>query len=148
MNALFFKNVVFGFAIIGVFFLPILSSAQVAEQARDGYSVVVPCKGGKPIPGATGGGSSEKQCDFRDLLAQIDHLVSLLLYVAVLLSVISFVYAGFKLIFSGGNEDALKHAKHIFVNVLIGLVLAYGAWIIVHFITTTLGVNPNYTLLK
>lgn len=131
-----------------IMILPTLAFAEtMPEQRKDGYKVILDCKGdsgAKDIPGSNG----EKPCGFNDFMRQIDHIISLLLYVAVVLAVISFVYAGFKLIFSGGNEDALKHAKHIFWNVLVGLVLAYGAWIIVHFITTSVGLNDDYTLLK
>jgi type IV secretory pathway VirB2 component (pilin) len=93
--------------------------------------------------------SGERTCNFQDFMTLIERIIKLLLYVATILAVISFVYAGFLLLFSGGNEDALKHAKHIFVSVLIGLVLAFGAWLIVRFVLVTLGVkqDQNYTLI-
>jgi type IV secretory pathway VirB2 component (pilin) len=119
---------------------------QAAEQTKPGYQVVIECEGKSnttPIPG-----TNEKKCDFTDFMNQIDKIIKLLLYVAVLLAIISFVYAGFKMIFSGGNEEAVKLAKHIFINVVVGLVLVYGAWIIVHFIVTTLGVNKGYSLIE
>lgn len=142
------KNLTLIFAMGIITLVPMMGmAAQAAEQAQDGYKVILDCEGdsgSKEIPGSGG----EKPCGFTDFMRQVDHVISLLLYVAVVLAVISFVYTGFKLIFSGGNEDAIKHAKHIFWNVLVGLVLAYGAWIIVHFVVTTLGVKDGYTLLK
>ena len=145
MNA--FKKILIGFAIAMTVItgVPMVGLAEtVPEQRQSGYKVILSCEDGDVIPGSNG----EHKCTFTDFMRQIDHLISLLLYIAVLLAIISFVYAGFKLIFSGGNEEALKHAKHIFWNVVVGLVLAYGAWIIVHFITTTVGLDDDYTLLQ
>ena len=72
-----------------------------------------------------------------------DRIITLLLYTATILAVISFVYAGYLLLFSGGSEEALTSAKHIFTSVLVGIVLAYGAWIIVRFVLVSFGVNKD-----
>lgn len=134
---------------LGFLIIPSFGMAQVADQVKTGYRVVLDCKDGDPIKGTLNSeGKEEISCTFSDFMRQVDHIIGLLLFVATFLAVISFVYAGFRLIFSGGNEDAVKQAKHIFLNVVVGLVLAYGAWLIVHFFVTTVGVKPDYTLLK
>ena len=124
----------------GTAFLPVTAIAQT--EPGKGYQLLVPCKG-KPLKGV-----GENTCTFIDLMTLIDRIIQLMLYLAMILAVISFIYAGFKLLFSGGNEEAISTAKHIFWSVLIGLVLAYGAWVIVHFLLTTLGVKTGYTLLS
>ncbi len=135
---------------MGALLIPAVSFAQNPGQ-RGYYILKFNCTG-LPIAGtaSSGGGSGERTCNFKDFMVLIDRIINLLLYVATILAVISFVYAGFKLLFSGGNEDAIKHAKFIFINVLIGLVLAYGAWLIVRFVLTTLGVkrNQDYTFIE
>jgi hypothetical protein len=120
-------------------------TALAADPGDRGYYLLnFKCTG--PELKGTGG---ERSCNFADFMTLIDRIITLLLYVAVVLSVISFVYAGYLLLFSGGSEEALKHAKHIFMSVLIGLVLAYGAWIIVRFVLVSLGIKQgqDYTLI-
>lgn len=135
----------FLFVLGGAIFVPAYTFAQ--EPGNKGYHLIQPCADGeKPLPGS----GTEFACGFTDLMELIDRIITLLLYVAVVLSIISFVYAGYLLLFSGGNEEALKHAKHIFMSVLVGLVLAYGAWIIVRFVLVSLGVKKgqDYTLIE
>lgn len=124
------------------FVMPISFVAAQGEPGSSGYNLLVPCTG-EPLEGA-----GEDSCDFDDLMYLVDRVITLLLYIATLLAVISFIYAGFKLLFSGGNEEAIATAKHIFWSVLIGLILAYGAWVIVHFLLVTLGVDPDYDMLR
>jgi len=115
----------------------VLPTHFVTAQDKPGenkYQLVVKCKNDK--------------CGYKDFLNQVNRIVTLLLYLATLLAVISFIYAGFKLLLSGGNEEALSHAKHTFTNVLLGLIFAYGAFIIVNFILKALGVKDGFDLLR
>ncbi len=148
MNVL--RTTFLSIAMVTVFAVPMVIMAQAEpEQARDGYKIAVDCKGDPLIKNAPAGVKNERKCTVDDFIAQINKIVSLLLYVGVVLAVISFIYAGFKMITSAGNEESVKHAKYIFTNVVIGLALAYGAWIIVNFILETVGIaNPGYSLLK
>ncbi len=130
-----------------IFIIPLATVAQELEPGKKNYQIIIPCEGEGVSNGAQGT-VSEKMCGFKDFMNLVDRFIKLLLYVAVLLAVISFIYAGFRLLFSGGNEEAVKHAKHIFWNVVVGLVLVYGAWLIIHFIVVTLGVNEGYDLLR
>ena len=142
MQKIFFT--VYTFIIILTFFVAPHFVLAADDPGGSGYFLLDFECTGKEILGANG----EKECNFKDFMGLLNRFITLLLYIAVLLAVISFVYAGFRLIFSGGNEDAIKHAKHIFLNVLVGLVLAYGAWLIIHFIVITLGVKDGYDLLR
>jgi len=117
-------------------------------KSKGYYLLNFKCTGG-PIIGTGKGDDAEQKCNFKDFMTLFDRIITLLLYTATILAVISFVYAGYLLLFSGGSEEALKSAKHIFTSVLVGLVLAYGAWIIVRFVLDSLGVNKDqgYTLI-
>lgn len=135
---------------MGVTFLtPAFIFAQTAatpKEARPGYHISLPCTDSKDVNLT---GTNEKECGFTDLINQVQRVIELLLYLATVLAIISFIYAGFKLLFSGGNEEAMKQAKSIFSHVIIGLIMAYGAWIIVNFLISSLGgVNPGFTLLQ
>ena len=129
---------------VGTLLVPAFSFAQ--NPGQKGYYILNFKCTGDIIAGSNG----ERTCNFKDFMVLVDRIVTLLLYIATILAVISFVYAGFKLLFSGGNEEAIKDAKHIFVSVLIGLVLAFGAWMIVRFVLVTLGVKEDskYTLIE
>jgi len=117
-------------------------------KSKGYYLLNFKCTGGRII-GTGNGDDAEQKCNFKDFMTLFDRIITLLLYTATILAVISFVYAGYLLLFSGGSEEALKSAKHIFTSVLVGLVLAYGAWIIVRFVLDSLGVNKDqgYTLI-
>jgi hypothetical protein len=117
-------------------------------KSKGYYLLNFKCTGG-PIIGTGKGDDAEQKCIFKDFMTLFDRIITLLLYTATILAVISFVYAGYLLLFSGGSEEALKSAKHIFTSVLVGLVLAYGAWIIVRFVLDSLGVKKDqgYTLI-
>lgn len=129
--------------LIAFLLVPVISFAQDKPE-DDGYKIIIDCTEGEEI--IKGGG--EQKCGWSDFIKQINKIITLLLYIAVLLSVISFIYAGFKMIFSGGNEEAVKSAKHIFWNVVVGLVLVYAAWLIVNFVLTSFGVPKEYRLLE
>ena len=111
-------------------------------KSKGYYLLNFKCTGG-PIVGTGKGDDAEQKCNFKDFMTLFDRIITLLLYTATILAVISFVYAGYLLLFSGGSEEALTSAKHIFTSVLVGIVLAYGAWIIVRFVLVSFGVNKD-----
>jgi len=118
--------------------------AEGSKPTQDGYFLLdFKCSGEEII-------NSEQTCNFKDFMTLFGRIITLLLYIAITLGVISFVYAGYLLLFSGGNEEALKHAKHIFWNVVVGLVLAYGAWVIVYFVIEAVGGvrSPEYNMVR
>ena len=99
-------------------------------------SIVKACSGG------------DGKCNWGDLVTLVNNLITYLLTLATILAVISFVYAGFLLVTSGGNSSKVSQAKSIFGAVVIGLIFAYGAWIIVHFIFAALGGDSQFSLVK
>lgn len=55
------------------------------------------------------------------------------------LALAMFVYGGFVLIMSQGSPDKVKQGTGIMAAAVIGLVIAFGAYIIVQFLQTTIG---------
>ncbi|MEK7588267.1 MAG: hypothetical protein AAB438_00430 [Patescibacteria group bacterium] len=84
-------------------------------------------------------------CGYNEFIKLINKIVNIILFqIAVPIAAIMFTYAGFKLIFSGGDHHAMEQAKHLFVSVVKGLVLAAAAWLIIHTILSTLGYDGSW----
>ena len=113
-------------------FLPFLLYAKVAFAQG-----LVPCDG-----------SSIDPCGFNDFIDLIRNVVDFLMFkVAVPLSAILFAYAGFLMMFAGGDEGKIKRARAIFWWVFVGIVITLSAWLIVKTITSAL-LKPGFSLLS
>ncbi len=77
----------------------------------------------------------------------INRVINFLLFYSVILATISIAYAGFLMLSSGGNSSKVEEAKSIFTKVIFGFIFAFLAWVIVHFILTTLGVTGAFNSL-
>lgn len=86
-----------------------------------------------------------KPCNFNSLIGLVNRIVNFLVFVIALpLAAVMFAFAGFKLITSGGGESS-AHAKEIFFNTVIGLIIALMSWLIVHTIFSVLGLTNAWT---
>jgi cytochrome bd-type quinol oxidase subunit 2 len=65
-------------------------------------------------------------------------VINILTVVVGVLAVIMIIYAGFRYVTSGGNDDAVKGAKNTILYAIIGLVVVALAQIIVHFVLAKL----------
>ena len=81
-------------------------------------------------------------CSFDHLLILANNFITFLMYLAIPLAAISFVFAGASLISSGGSEEKMRKAKSIFTKTAIGLVFVLAAWLIVHAIVNSL-IDPS-----
>ncbi len=109
--------------------VPVLSSAQLVTDE---------C--GKLVDGKL------KECGFKDLMNLINRVINFIFVsLALPIAAIMFVYAGFLMIVPGG-ESASKRgkAKGIFLNAVIGLVLAAASWLIVHTLLSILGYDGSW----
>lgn len=78
-------------------------------------------------------------CNWNHLMQLGQNVVNFLLYgLALPLAAIAFAYSGFQLIVNGGSDKARQNAKDAFLYAGIGLVVAFGAWVIVQFIMVVL----------
>ena len=88
-------------------------------------------------------------CTFAHLMELVHRIIRFLLFsVAMPLAAIAFVYAGFLFMFHGDNEAKRSQAKKIFLNVLIGLIIALAAWLIVTLILDALVTKSAFRLLE
>lgn len=123
-------------------FGPALVFAQV-KQEGDGF---VPCGiTNKPLDKDGKGGNLNIPCTFDHVLILINNIVNFaLFYLAIPIAAIVFVYAGVQLLISGGNSEAMAKAKRAFTSAALGIVLAVGAWLIIHTILTIVGYDGSW----
>ena len=85
------------------------------------------------------GGKGEEICTLADLGCLAEKIIDfLLLYLAAPLAVISMLIGGILMITAGGNQNQLERSKSIFYNTVIGIIIAFGAWLIVNLILQNL----------
>lgn len=77
------------------------------------------------------GGEGEMQCQWYHVPILINTVVDWLAAILTMAVVIILVYAGIRLVVSGGDPGARQTAKGYIVNALIGLVIVLAAWIII-----------------
>ncbi len=108
--------------------LLVIPALSLAQETPGG---LIPC-GTKANPAP---------CDFNSFIALINKVINfVLLYMAVPIAAIMFAYAGFKLVTAGGEAaHARTAAKEIFINTVIGLILAVDAWLIIKTILVIFG---------
>ena len=145
-------NFAFSFLITTLIVLaPVLSFAQPEPVSENGG--LVPCGTEKSkletSIDASGkvtqtGGEIQNPCTFDHILVLINNIINFLLFViAIPIAAVMFCFAGFLMIFSGGEASARTKAKGIFWNVVFGLVIVAGAWAIMHTILGIIGVKKG-----
>ncbi|MBP6912280.1 MAG: hypothetical protein KBB88_03730 [Candidatus Pacebacteria bacterium] len=102
-----------------------------------------------PCGGYTTEGEAEESCNFTFFMEMLNGIISFLLFdLAMPLAALMFAYAGFLYLTSGVKPEQREKAKKLIGNIITGLVLALAAWLIVHTILTSLGVNPESIFLS
>lgn len=131
---------------------PFLALAQTTlkDEAKSptsrAFGGLVPCGNDKtpvvldPVSGKEIGGDIINPCDFNYFLFMINKIINFILTVLALpLAAIAFAYAGFLLLFSGGQSSQREKAKSIFWNTAKGLIIIAACWLIVSTILSVLG---------
>lgn len=122
---------------------PASDPSETSDPQETGFRLV-PCgyttldSDGKPV--------IENPCDFNDIIELARRIINLLLYLAVLLAILIFSIAGFYYIISRGNPEKISRASKLFTSVAVGLAIALGAWVIVHFVLYVLGVDDAFNM--
>lgn len=88
---------------------------------------------------------TSKACDFNAFLDLINTVIKFILFnLAIPIAAVMFVYAGFKLVTSGGSAEARGTAKRVFTNTLFGLIIAAAAWLIIRTVLSILGYQGDW----
>ena len=118
----------------GLFLAPVVVSAQ---------NDLFPCSGANGITN-TSGATNNRECTFNDVIELAQAIANKVVLFGLLLSPFIFAWAGWLYLTSGNNPGNRKKANGIFVNVLIGLAIMLGAWLVVKLVLTAL-VSSNIT---
>lgn len=111
-------RLIFGlFLSLSLFISPAVSSA----------ANLVPC-----------GGPNEKACQTCDVVTMVNGIVQWLIIIMGTIAAIIIVYAGVKLVTSGGNSHAAQEAKSMMSNIIIGYIIVLAGWLIVDYIMKAL----------
>ena len=88
-------------------------------------------------------------CGFPQVYQLIKTVIDfLLLEILSPVAIIAIVFAGFKYVTAQGNPGEIKKAHDIFYYVVVGMVIAFAAWLIVNTILTTLNTDHTYNFLS
>ena len=101
----------------------VLGSALFIMPAATQAGGLVPCGG--PLP--------EKPCQSCDVVQLENNIVGWLVIILGILAAIVIVYAGVKLVTSGGNQHAMEEAKGMISNIIIGYLIVLAAWLVIDY---------------
>lgn len=76
-------------------------------------------------------------CGYCHIVPLVQNIIKFVIYLAVVVATLMFVYAGFMYLTAGGSPDKIKSAHKIFWNVFIGLIFVLVAWLIIELVLVT-----------
>jgi len=118
------KQLFFILVAIGMLVFPVMGQAQIGELTPAQCDQLgIKC----PVP--EGGAGAE-----RPIVTRISSIMNTLLGFVAIAAVIVLIIGGAMYIFSFGNEDTSKRAKHLILNVIIGLLIIAVSALLVNFI--------------
>ncbi len=89
--------------------------------------------------------------DCKDITVFVSLLLQLANYLFGIIGALAlgaFVYGGFLLILSQGNPEKVKQGTGAMINAVIGLLIAFGGYVLVSFLGEVLKLNGAFKLLK
>jgi hypothetical protein len=99
----------------------------VATPYLVGAAGLVPC-----------GGDGEPACESCHVVSLANNVISWLVLILGTVAAIVIIYAGIKLVTSGGNQRAMEDAKSMMTNVIIGYVIVLAGWLIIDYVMKVL----------
>jgi len=77
-------------------------------------------------------------CNLESFVVLIQNILNFLVYLAVICAALLFSWAGWLYLTNSQNPGNIEKAKKVFWNVVIGLVIIIGAWLLVDTLLNTL----------
>lgn len=115
------------------------ADAITSEYLKGRYKMPTGYKG--PIPECAFSGTCRSTSDLVILLINIAKFLFSLIGVVAFAA---FIYGGFMMIFSFGSSEKVSQGKDAMVAAVVGLVIAFGAYLIINFILNALGVDAAF----
>jgi len=97
----------------------------VFAQMPEFEGPIVPC--GTEASGNT----RATACQACDLLTLAQNIIKFIVFLATVLAVLMFIYAGFLYITAAGDTGKIKQAHGIFMAVFIGFIIVLAAWLFI-----------------
>lgn len=94
----------------------------------------IPDSGPAGLPGTFNGANN--------LTSLILSIINIILAVAGLIAVLILIIGGFRYVTSFGNEEAVKQAKGMIINAIIGIVIIILSFVIVR-VVSNVALHPN-----
>lgn len=145
--------------ILGMFFLnPALTIAIEVDEAFEKGETLIPCGTETHIDPNTKAYTTlelepgkfqtvKNPCTAEHFILMVNKLIEfVLIYLALPIITLILMFAGFKLLTSGGDTHARSEAKSMFFNALKGILFIAGSWLIVTSILTILGYTGSTIL--
>ena len=136
------------FVFIFLTFTPLFSGvgfvfAQTGLSAPKESKFIPQCALNNP----TGKPADEGECRSVSIFViMLLNFASYLFTIVGALALLFFIYGGFTLILSRGAPDAVKKGKDILVASIVGLIIVFGAYMLVRFLGTAVGLKSDYLL--
>ena len=107
-------------------------------------------KGSKLIPpcALTNNVAGEYCNDVSDLVLLAIRVGEFLFSIIGGLAFAMFIYGGFKMILSFGSPEKFKEGKNVMVAAVVGLAIAFGAYLMIDFILDALSVTGDFRVVK
>ena len=84
-------------------------------------------------------GNGDEPCSFADFTTLVNNVLHFTLFnIALPLAVVMFVWGGILIMTSGGSEGKVKKGKDIITGTVVGLLIAFGAWLIMRTVSTVM----------
>lgn len=138
------KKILIFSAIFLILIMPVLSFAQAVNPTPvpTPNPGLVPCNN---TPDSAGIIPENAKCDFNQLMNLVNKVIHFILFDMVIpIAAIMFAYAGFELVTSGGSTEKRGIAKKVFLNALLGFILAIAAFLIIRTILSILGYQGSW----
>jgi hypothetical protein len=95
----------------------------------------------------TCGGYGQPACTVCHLADLANRVLNAGIYVAIFLSALLFAWAGWKYLTNAANPGQHEEAKKIFLNVLVGLIVILGGWLVIDTLMRVLVKNKNWNTI-
>ncbi len=141
------SKIIFIFAILAITFF---NAGQVLAQTGSSELIdskfIPQCALENPT-GGEAGKAKEGECrNISIFVVLLIHLANYLFSIVGALALLFFIYGGFTLILSRGATEQVKKGKDIMVAAIIGLVIVFGAYMLVGFLGDAVGLKGGYKL--
>jgi hypothetical protein len=94
-----------------------------------------------------GKGGFTVPCGWQQLIQLAQKLINYLILIAIPIAAVTFAYAGFLILSSGGNSGKVEKGKEIFMKVAIGMAWILAAWVVINTILGALLDSAKYPSL-